>query len=408
VGVRLLPRSDIQVTVRVLILTSADETIGGVPYVIGNLARHLQKRGHEVIFLYSGTTLCIRNKTTQWGFRGFDLNLQVPFGDRLPIVSLLLFLLRFPIGLLQLVRLIRKHRIQIVNVHYPAECFFYFALCRRLLPITLVTSVHGADLFPGGRARATYPKTIKLLLRSSDRIVAPSNAYREDVGSVFPQLRDKIVCIHNGVDLTELESLACHSARTDRSPYILCVAMHNEKKGIDVLLRAFAQIQDKEPKLRLMLAGDGPLRSRFEELAASLGIVDKVKFLGQQGRAQVADLLYGCEVFVLPSRSEPFGIVLIEAMAFKKPVVATTVGGIPEIIENGKDGILVEPDNPRALAEALITVLEDRTLSLDLAKNGYVKVHEEFRCEKTGSAYEAIFADLLRVNRAKAASAIES
>src|SRR5262249_50064974 len=158
-------------TVRILLVTSADETIGGVPHVIGNLARHLQRQGHEVIFLYSGTTLCPRRKTTQWGYIGFDLNLQMPFGDRHPIISLPIFLLRFPIGLFQLIWLIHKYRIQIVNIHYPAECFFYLGICRRILPIRLITSVHGADLFPDGTARATYPKTIKLLLSSSDRIV---------------------------------------------------------------------------------------------------------------------------------------------------------------------------------------------------------------------------------------------
>src|SRR5262249_36764145 len=152
------------------------------------------------------------------------------------------------------------------------------------------------------------------------------------------------------------------SISIQRSPYILCVAMHNEKKGIDVLLRAFALIHDKEPSLKLVLAGDGPLHGQLKDLASALGIANKVEFLGQQGRVQVVNLLHRCEVFVLPSRSEPFGIVLAEAMACKKPIVATTAGGIPEIIENQKNGILVEPDNEKALAEALITVLKDENL----------------------------------------------
>src|SRR5215831_2894593 len=280
-------------TVRILLVTSVDETTGGVPYVIGNLARHLNRRGHEVIFLYSGTTLCPRKKITQWGFTGFDLNLQMPSGDRHPIISLPLFLLRFPVGLFQLIRLIQKYRIQIVNVHYPAECFFYLAICRRILPISLITTVHGADLFPDGIPRAAYPKAIKWLLDLSDRIVAPSRAYADDVSRVFPQLRDKIVSIHNGVDLAELANRSCDSVSIQRPPYILCVAMHNEKKGIDVLLRAFALIHDKEPSLKLVLAGDGPLHGHLKQLAAALGIGDKVVFLGRQGRAQVANLLHG-------------------------------------------------------------------------------------------------------------------
>src|SRR5882724_9095898 len=253
-------------TVRILLVTSVDETIGGVPYVIGNLARHLNRRGHEIMFLHSGTTLRPRQKTTKWGFTGFDLNLQMPFGDRHPIISLPLFLLRFPVALFQLIRLIQKYRIQIVNIHYPAECFFYLAICRRILPIRLITSVHGADLFPDGIPRAAYPKAIKWLLDSSDRIVTSSKAFGQDVVRVFPQLKDKMVCIHNGVDLAELANHSRGSVTIQPPPYILCVAMHNEKKGIDVLLHAFALIHDKEPSLKLVLVGDGPLRGRLEDL----------------------------------------------------------------------------------------------------------------------------------------------
>jgi glycosyltransferase involved in cell wall biosynthesis len=386
-------------TVRILLVTSGDETIGGVPYVVGNLARQLKGRGHEIIFLHSGNTLFAVSETTKWGFAGFALNLQMPFGDRRPIISLPLFLLRFPIGLFQLIRLIQKYRIQIVNIHYPAECFFYLAICRRFLPIRLITSVHGADLFPDGKPRARYPRSIKWLLHASDRIITPSNAYGEDVASLFPQLRKIIVCIHNGVDLDELQQLSGSSVKRLDPSYILCVAMHNEKKGLDVLLRAFAQFKDRELPLKLLLAGDGPLRVQLEKLALSSGINDRVEFLGRQGRAEIKSLLYGCELFVLPSRSEPFGIAIIEALACKKAVVATAVGGIPEIIENGKNGILVEPDNPQALADAILAVLKDEALRIKIATNGYATVRERFRLENTGSAYEALFVEVIESNR---------
>jgi hypothetical protein len=124
-------------------------------------------------------------------------------------------------------------------------------------------------------------------------------------------------------------------------------------------------------------------------------VQDGIQFLGSIKRAQVAKLLRNCTTFVLPSRFETFGIAILEAMACKKPVVATTVGGIPEIIENGKNGILVEPDNPAVLAEALLTVLRDPGLQKTLANNGYATVHERFRSEKTGSTYEMAFAELL-------------
>ena len=376
-------------------MTSGDETIGGVAYMVGNLARQLKSRGHEVIFVNLGKTLFAKSKITNWGFPGFELNLQMPLGNRHRIVSLTLFLVRFPIALFQLIWLIYKYRIQIVNVHYPSECFCYFAICRRLLPIKLITSVHGADLFPGGRPLTVYSKAMNQLLNSSDRIVTPSRAYAKDVSRVFPQLRAKLVSIHNGVDLAELAGCSSDSASI-RQPYILCVAMHNEKKGIDVLLRAFKLIHDRKPSLRLVLVGDGPLHEQLKNLASDLGIADKVAFLGLQGRSQVATLLHGCEVFVLPSRSEPFGIVILEAMACRKPVVATTAGGISEIIENGKDGILVQPDEDKALAGALLTVLHDLSLRRQLAENGLATVRAQFRTDDTAEAYQKLFHSLLQ------------
>ena len=162
-----------------------------------------------------------------------------------------------------------------------------------------------------------------------------------------------------------------------------------------MLLRAFALIHDKVPSLKLVLAGDDPLHGQLKHLASALGIANKVEFLGRQGRTQGAILLHGCEVFVLPSRSEPFGIVLVEAMACKKPIVATTAGGIPEIIENQENGILVEPDDEKGLAEALITVLKDENLRMNIAAKAFSTVCERFRVDKTGMGYEALFADLI-------------
>lgn len=378
----------------ILLVTAGDETIGGVAYVVGNLARHLQSRGHEVMFFHIGDSTIIESKTTR-GFHSFKLNLQMPFGDRHTATSLLLFCFRFPVVLIQLLRLLQRHRVQIVNIHYPAESYIYFAICRYILPIRLITSVHGADLFPGGIRRDEYPRSIELLLKASDLIVAPSNAYQQDVAGVFPKLIGRMVCIHNGVDLGELKSLPRTRTSPKGTPYVLCVAMHNEKKGIDVLLRAFAHLQHARPDLRLVLAGDGPLRQQLEDLAASLNVRGKVEFRGRQTRSQVGELLRGCEVFVLPSRSEPFGIVLIEAMACGKPVVATTAGGIPEIVENGKNGLLVQPDDPQALAAALIKVLSDTKLQETIASNGLSTASERFRAEDTGAAYESVYAGLI-------------
>jgi L-malate glycosyltransferase len=396
---------------RILLVSPADEAFGGVASVVGNLARYLQSHGHEVIFLHSGRALLPKKKTTKWGFLGFDLRLQALFGKRHPLVSLALFLFFFPIGIYQLARLIQKHRIEIINIHFPSDYCFYFGLCRRILSFRLVTSVHGADFFPSGNPKPRYSRLIRFLLSASDLIVAPSESYRKDFLSVFPALNEKTIFIHNGIDLDEMGAPQ-EGNRSDQDRYILCIAAHNLKKGLDVLIRAVALLRDVDPSFKVLLVGDGPLREELEELVRSLGIEERIRFLGRQERHEVVSLIHGCEAVVLPSRSEPFGIAVIEGMACKKPVVATAVGGIPEIIENGKNGILVEPDSPAGLAEALITVLRDPALQRAIASNGYATVHERFRSEKTGSTYETVFAYLLdstkKVQGRQAAGAVRS
>ena len=376
---------------KILIVASTDETIGGVASVVGNLARYLDRRGHEVLFFNSGYATCLKKKTTKWGLPGFELNLQLPFGERHMVVGLAVFLFRFPIIMYHLIRILRTYKVDVVNIHYPADSFVYFGLCRLILPFALITSVHGAELFPGGRAIGRYSRAMRLLLKSSDRIVTPSEGYKKDVARAFPKLEGKITCIYNGVNLCELQVVTNELCKSVKLPYLLCIAMHNEKKGLDVLLYAFAELQKTHPFLDLVLVGDGPLTHQLKVLAARLAIIDKVKFLGRQGRSRVAELLRDCEVFVLPSRSEPFGIVLIEAMAFRKPIVSTRVGGIPEIIEDRKNGILVEPDAPNALAEAICMVLGDKDLRSTIAENGYCTVHKRFLSEHTGATYEAMF-----------------
>lgn len=378
----------------VLFVAPSDEPFGGVISVVGHLARHFRQCGHNVIFVHPEETDRPRRVTTSWGFQGYRLNLRPPTWAARPIRSRVAFGVYFPLIMYHLVRLLRRHRIQIVNVHFPYDAFVYFALCTRLLRIPLVVSVHGADLFPGGQSIRRYPYSLRLLLRWASRVVAPSRAFLEDCLRVFPQLQPKATFIHNGVDLDELTPAPLPDPPAGATPYLLCIATHNEKKAIDTLLKAFAIIADTEPRLSLFLAGDGPLRGALENLSHALGLDGRVRFLGWQPRPDVLRLLHGCEALVLPSRSEPFGIAVLEAMACQKPVVATAVGGIPEIIENDHSGILVEPDNPAALADALLALFRDGPRRARLATNGYSTVIDRFRWQHTGSAYESLFSNV--------------
>jgi len=379
----------------VMLVVPWDQRFGGVASVVGHLATRLEKAGHQVIFVHPGGPDRETSRTTQWGLAGYEINLRSPIVSGRALKSLLAFLVFFPFTMYRLVSLVRAHGIQIVNVHYPVEAFVYFAVLRWIVPIRLVLSVHGADLFPEGRPRGRYPWSLGFLVWAADVLVAPSRAFLVDALRMFPRARKKGLVVHNGVDFEELQRADGGMTTAQWKPYILCIAAHNEKKALDVLLKAFARLSGGPRGLRLLLVGDGPLRQQLEALARSLAVNDRVAFLGSRERAEVARLLQDCTLFVLPSRSEPFGIVVAEALACRKPVVASAVGGIPEIIESGRTGVLVEPDDPDALAEALAHVLESETLRESIAEAGHRRVRDQFGCDAMSASYGRVYAALL-------------
>jgi glycosyltransferase involved in cell wall biosynthesis len=385
----------------ILVVVPWDQEFGGVASVVRNLGRRLESDHHRVVFLHPGPSERLRPRTTKSGFMGYELNLRAAFSRGSPIRSTIAFTAYLPMALYQLASVIRTHDINIVNVHYPIEAFVYFGILRCLLPIKLAVSVHGADLFPDGRPMQRYPWSLRFLIARADALIAPSAAFLRDCLALFPKATSRAISVQNGVDLDELRPGAEGEAPKEKQRYLLCIAAHNEKKAVDVLLEAFAQVSAAHSDLQLVLVGDGPLRGQHEAQARGLNLQERVTFLGFQGRGEVVRLLRGCTMLVLPSRSEPFGMVLAEAMACRKAVVATAVGGIPEVIESGKSGLLVGPDDPAALARAVRSLLEDHALRESIAEAGYRRAIARFGSDSLSQRYLQVFSSLLRRERSE-------
>lgn len=380
----------------VLLVVPWDQEVGGVASAVGNLALHLRRQGREVVFLHPDEEAeGVRERTTAWGFRGYTMKLRAPSVPGRVLRSRLAFALFLPVTLWRLARLVRRHRVGVVNVHYPVESFLPLALLRRIAGVRLVTSVHGSDLLPGGRPRVAYPLSLRWLLAASDRVVAPSTGYLAAVLERFPGLAPRAEVIHNGVNAEALDRDADSPAPVGRAPYLLCIADLVPWKGHDTLLRAFAEVAAARPALRLALLGDTQLRAEVEALAERLGIRSRVDLLGERGRAEVAALLRGCELFVLASRAESFGLAVAEAQACGRAVVATRVGGLPEVVEDGITGLLVPPDAAEALARAVGALLDDPALRGRMGEAGRTRVRSLFRPEGTGAAYARLFGALL-------------
>lgn len=381
----------------VLLAVPWDQESGGVAAVVGHLARHLETHGHRVLFLHPGASEVIRSKKTKWGFDGVELNLRTPYVPEHPVRSVIAFLVTLPFTLFQLVRLLRRHDIGVVNIHYPGPAFVYFAVCRWLLPIRLVLSIHGTDVARWDSPESQLSRMMAVLFRAADLIIAPSRGFLRRCNNTLAPFPARQLVIHNGTDLAELQPQTTDDERLTDEPFVLSVCTLDEWKGVDVLIRAIGLLRDAGETVRLVHAGEGSLRAELEHLTVALGLEQQVQFLGKQQRPSVARLLNQCTVFVLASRFEPFGIAAIEALACGKPVVATTVDGLVEVVEDGTCGILVKPEDVEGLAAAIRRLLDDADLRARLGAAGRDRVRDRFQWQHTGENYARVLEEVLQL-----------
>jgi glycosyltransferase involved in cell wall biosynthesis len=201
------------------------------------------------------------------------------------------------------------------------------------------------------------------------------SAYVRDRTALLLALpRERTATIYNGVDL-DLFSFRSRSSASEGPLTVLAVAHLIPEKGIEYLLRAMATVPDRSA--RLLVVGDGPEESRLRRLASELGIAERTQFCGL--RDDVASLLQEADVFVHPATwAEAFGWTIAEAMASGCAVIATQVGGIPELVEDGRSGILVPPADAGALARAIALLAGDASLRRELGRNARCRAEERF------------------------------
>jgi glycosyltransferase involved in cell wall biosynthesis len=195
----------------------------------------------------------------------------------------------------------------------------------------------------------------------------------------------KVQVIANGIDLDRFER---HHYRT-HPRRVVVVANLRREKAHDVLIDAAALLRPRVPDLHVDIVGDGPERARLEERARTRGVADAITFWGHQ--EDVGERLSAADLFVLPSRSEAFPNALLEAMASGLPAVATRVGGMQELVDDGRTGCLVPPDDPAALAEALGHLMAHGELAVRLGANAREQVRQRYSFDRMIGAFEALY-----------------
>jgi glycosyltransferase involved in cell wall biosynthesis len=191
-------------------------------------------------------------------------------------------------------------------------------------------------------------------------------------------------------DFTVLRRL---DPKASDSQYILLLGHPWYLKGVDVLIRAFLRISEAHPNHRLVIVGHCPDRTPFERLAAGH---ERIEFRRAVFPAEAAELIGNCSILALPSRTEAMGRVVLEAFAARKPVVASRVDGLPHIIDDGRSGLLCEPEDPNDLARQLDRLLSDPKLADRIASAGYADSRERFSEERFANAYSEFLNGVVR------------
>ena len=198
----------------------------------------------------------------------------------------------------------------------------------------------------------------------------------------------RVEVIHNGIDL-DVPLAPMPALPLARQRVLGTMSLMEERKGLTYLLDAMPSVLSSRADVVLWMIGDGPLRPSLEKQAAKLGLGNSVRWFGW--RTDAFDLLRQLDLFVLPSIRESFGMVLLEAMALERPVVATEVDGIPEVVENGVSGLLVPAGDSQALSTAILQLLNAPALAARMGKAGHARVHESFDARAVAKLYEALY-----------------
>ena len=305
-------------------------------------------------------------------------------------------------ALLKLYFLIRKGRYDIVHCH-TSKGGFIGRLAARLAKVrVIIYSPHG-DIFEGyfGKIKTRFFIWLeRFSARFTDKIISLTKSGIEPYIKAGIGQKSQFDYIYNGVDVERLRK-----RKVDRIQKRQEIGVENDcflvvtagrlvpVKGHTYLITALAQVITAIPNIRLVFLGDGELRGELLGQVKTLGLEKQVLFPGM--RSDVPEIISCSDLFVLPSVNEGFGVVLLEAMAMRCPIVATNVGGVPEVVLDGETGILVPPGDPVQLAGGIIRLLKDTSLALKMAECGYQRLKACFDIRETVSKTEHLYKELL-------------
>jgi len=374
-------------------------SVGGSGVVATELAHALACRGHDVYVLSRGRPFRWRADADGLSFVDVETPSYPLFREPQYILALAN----------AIVQLSLEHRLDIVHAHYAIPHATAAYLAHQMLAASLdscpprtITTLHGTDITLAGN-EPSHRRAVAFSIEQSHAVTSVSASLRRDTQATLGITRD-ITVIPNFLDDAEwrrrrdpdLREAICEQGRYDA--IVVHASNFRPVKRVDAVFEAFQRIRQRV-RARLLMIGDGPDRAPLERRVAAEGATDAVQFIGEQ--QDLVRWLSIADLFLLPSSQESFGLAALEAMACEVPVVASRVGGLPEVIEDGVSGFLCPVDALDVMAERGIDLLRNSDLRARIAHAGVARVRAHFRADVIVPQYEACYRATLAANRCR-------
>jgi len=370
------------------VITKADE-IGGAQIHLRDMSKKLKDDGHTVIVVTGEDGALVK----QLKGYGIEVNIITSLVRQISPLNDLK-------AIFKLRKFIKNVRPDILSLH-SSKAGIIGRLASVLLGIPVVFTAHGWSFAEGinNNQRKLYALIEKILAPLLDKVITVSHQDKKLAIEMGVLGAEKQIVVHNGIPTLSDSSISGQMCKHEEKVRIVCVARFSEQKDHGTLLRALNLLP--QVNWELVLIGKGPLMENVRNLALTLGVEDKVSFLGE--RNDVEEILSSSDIFVLPSNWEGLPLSILEAMRAGLPVIATDVGGVSEIITNDINGYLVPKKNIDILQNRLSQLLSSADLRSRLGENGKKTFEENFSFEemyhKTLCVYESVISSTLKLHR---------
>jgi L-malate glycosyltransferase len=362
-------------------------TYGGSGVVATELGMELAARGHDIHFITSAPPIRMKIDDPHIHFHRAEV-VSYPLFDHSPYTLSLAT---------EMLQVFEQEKLDLLHVHYAIPHSVSALLARAMAAprrLPFITTLHGTDITLVGNNRSFLPIT-RYSIEQSDGVTSISHYLLRRTLEDF-DIKRPIEVIPNFVNCDLYQRKPSPKLRAEWAPNGEPILMHLSNfrpvKRILDAIEIFALVREKMPA-RLVMIGDGPDRAPAEELARKLGVQNDVLFLGQQNEVQ--EKLSQADLFLLPSRLESFGLAALEAMACETPVIATNVGGLPEVVENGVDGYLVEPGDVKTAGKYAIELLSRADRGREMGQLARVHARKKFCANDVIPKYEAYYEQVL-------------